>query len=300
MKNFESKNQVINFDNLSAGNSYGTSETIRALSAKDKEWLAGIVDGDGNFDIRVINNKKVFKSLRITQSVRDSRILYRVKDLLKGGSIQLRGNRILIYTLSKQELTRPCLEAINGNIRIKIPGFTAACQSFDIDYIKASKIIPKNSHYLAGLIDTDGSISYNFASNRIELNIELKQNEFTSNLDFSQVIPDSVPNVLSLIKRNQSANKTFYSIRFSYSTVQDMLPLYKYFKNHRLYSDFKFFRGMQIKRFLELRTWHKYPTDSIEYKVFYNFIFKFFTHLNHKPFPDNLPKPLLTDNEIVH
>ena len=80
MKNFESKNQVINFDNLSAGNSYGTSETIRALSAKDKEWLAGIIDGDGNFDIRVINNKKVFKSLRITQSVRDSRILYRVKD----------------------------------------------------------------------------------------------------------------------------------------------------------------------------------------------------------------------------
>jgi hypothetical protein len=254
MKNFESKNQVINYDNLSAGNSYGTSETIRALSAKDKEWLAGIIDGDGNFDIRVINKKKVLKSLRITQSVRDSRILYRVKDLLKGGSIKLRGNRILIYTLSRQELTRPCLDAINGNIRIKIPGFTAACQSLGIDYIKASNIIPQNSYYLAGLIDTDGIISYNFASNRIELNIELKQNQFTSNLDFSQVIPDSVPKVLSLIKRNQSANKTFYSIRFSYSTVQDMLPLYKYLKNHRLYCDLKFFRGMQIKRFLELRT----------------------------------------------
>lgn len=33
-------------------NELGSSETIRALSEKN-EWLAGIIDGDGNFDIRV-------------------------------------------------------------------------------------------------------------------------------------------------------------------------------------------------------------------------------------------------------
>ena len=46
-------------EDLSAGNQIlqcnkvGTSETIRTLTVKQKEWLAGIIDGDGNFDVRI-------------------------------------------------------------------------------------------------------------------------------------------------------------------------------------------------------------------------------------------------------
>ena len=38
-------------------NKVGTSETIRALTKKEKEWFAGVIDGDGNFDIRKLNTK---------------------------------------------------------------------------------------------------------------------------------------------------------------------------------------------------------------------------------------------------
>ena len=64
-----SKNQIsILFykdEDLSAGNQIlsnkkvGTSETIRTLTIKQKEWLAGIIDGNGDFDVRNLNNKKV-------------------------------------------------------------------------------------------------------------------------------------------------------------------------------------------------------------------------------------------------
>lgn len=61
--------QVTKLNNLKVG----TSETIRVLTNKQKEWLAGIIDGDGNFDIRLDKNKKILKSIRIVQSIRDSR-----------------------------------------------------------------------------------------------------------------------------------------------------------------------------------------------------------------------------------
>ena len=50
----------------SAGNPMGSSETICQLSSFKNynrkllwftSWLAGIIDGDGNFDLRKVNNK---------------------------------------------------------------------------------------------------------------------------------------------------------------------------------------------------------------------------------------------------
>jgi hypothetical protein len=57
--------------------------------------LAGIIDGDGNFDIRNLkSNKRALKQIRITQHPRDSRILYKVKDLI-GGRIKIKGKKYL-------------------------------------------------------------------------------------------------------------------------------------------------------------------------------------------------------------
>lgn len=153
----------------------GTSETIRVLTNKQKEWLAGIIDGDGNFDIRLDKDKKILKSIRIVQSIRDSRILYRIKTLLNGGSIKIKNKNCLIYSISTKNLMAYCINNINGNIRIKIPGFILSCNYFNIDYIAAISPIPLNSSYLAGLIDTDGSIIFNYPGNRIELLLDLSK-----------------------------------------------------------------------------------------------------------------------------
>lgn len=180
-----------------------------------------------------------------------------------------------------------CLNQVNGRIRLKVPSFEEACVLSGVVFIQAGYTIPKNSTYLAGLVDTDGSFVLNFRGNRIDLNIEFQQNKYTESLDLSQVIPGSAPKVYKLIKRNQTKDKVFYSIRFSYQNVEDMLNLYNYFKLNRLYNDFKFYRAMQIKRFLELRSLHNCPQDSPEYRVYYNFVYTYCTHLNQgKPLPN--------------
>lgn len=245
----------------------GTSETIRVLSLKQKEWLAGVIDGDGNFDIRNINKKRVLKSIRVKLSVRDLRILLHIKDLLKCGSAV--GKNLFIYQICNRAGMIKFLELINGNIRLKSLRFEEACLLLGIKFIPADFKIPKNS--ASGLIDTDGSIVYNSLGNRIELNLELKCNEYSEKLDLSDVIEGYSPKVSKLIKRNQTRNKIFYSLRFSYNTVSGMPFVYNYIKNNRLYSDFKFYRGMKIKSFLKIRQFKNYSLDSYEYLTYNKF-----------------------------
>lgn len=267
--------------------SVGTSETICVLTNKQKEWLAGIIDGNGIFDIRFMNNKRVLKSIRIIQSIRDSRILYKVKDLLKGGSIKIKNKICLIYTISTRQLIVNCINAINGNIRLKLQDFIFSCQYSGILYIEADWQIPLNSAYLAGLVDAVGSIIFNYMQNRIELLLEFKQNEYTKALNLNFVIANVKPKVYKFVKRNQNKYKVFYSIRFLYNNVNDMLSIYYYFKENRLFSDFKFFRVMLIVYFLKIRHYKNYSKDSIEFKLYNNFLIKFIAYRNQdKKLPD--------------
>ena len=293
--NTNSKNQIIVNTNQSAGNlSLGSSETIRKLSVKEMDWLAGILDGDGNFDIRNIKNsngvnKRTLKQIRITQHPRDSKILYKVKDLL-GGKIRIKGGGIyLIWSISTKFQMINCLNILNGRIRLKVFHFKESCELFNINYIEPNYSIEPYSAYLSGLIDTDGSIVYNNIGNRIDVSLEFQDNEYSALLDLSKVIPNTTLGVYRLQKRNQTAEKIFYSIRFTYQTVENMLPLYNYFLKNRLFSDMKFYRAMKIKKFLEIRSFHNYDKNTNQYKIYYEFIKDFYLYMNeHKALPEYL------------
>src|SRR5215472_2461619 len=92
------KRPVTNFSTniQSAENCKGFSETIRQISDFkkgniNKEFLnrlAGIIDGDGNFDIRKINSKLVLKAIRIKLHNRDIRILSYIQNNLHLGKIR--------------------------------------------------------------------------------------------------------------------------------------------------------------------------------------------------------------------
>ena len=119
----ENNNYTIlkNMNIQSAENCKGFSETIRQLSySKNKIthqnldsdtkfffWLAGIIDGDGNFDIRknkLNNNNLVLKSIRIKLHNRDIRILTRIQNYLHLGRIRSDKHKpYSIFTVSKKE-----------------------------------------------------------------------------------------------------------------------------------------------------------------------------------------------------
>lgn len=107
-------NKFEDTDIQSAENFSGFSETIRQLSydkvgnvKKQKinssffKWLAGVIDGDGNFDLRSLKSKtgntKKLKAIRIKLHNKDIRILTRIQNVLHMGRIN--SDRVGPYSL---------------------------------------------------------------------------------------------------------------------------------------------------------------------------------------------------------
>jgi hypothetical protein len=302
MKSENNNYTIFNNKNIniqSAENFKGFSETIRQFSdSKVKidsddqfySWFAGIVDGDGNFDIRKNSlNKPVLKAIRIKLHNRDVRILTRIQNKLHFGRINnVKNKPYSIFIVSTKKEMEFILNKLNGLIRIKLDGFKKACLLYNIKFIEPDYNIKSHDSYFAGLIDTDGSIVFNFTSNRIECNLEFKYNEYTSQLNFDDVILGQKPYVLLrshgyLTGKKKSVVQSLNrhkSIAFKFQTVNGMLPLYDYFIKNRLYSDFKFYRVTQIKRFMEIRHFQKSEFDSLEYKIYSDFVLKWIQYQN--------------------
>ena len=313
--NNQNNNQMI----LSAGNFLESSETIRQFSnlffsyikgqtrqnlrnytkkiltryeVSQKEtnfakWLAGIIDGDGNFDIRKCpkTKKHILKAIRIKIHNRDIRILTRIQNEFHFGRICCatrtdKKKPYSTYIVSTQAEMIKLIQLINGLIRIKVDSLKKACSFLGINYIPSNYQLDPWDPYFSGLIDTDGSINFNYPSNRIECSIEFKYNQYTKKLNLDYVIPYTKPYILLRKKKNQQPGRVFKSILFRFQTVNGMIPVYNYFMKCRLYSDFKFYRLSQIKKFILIRSYAKYPKDSLEFKIYSDFVLNWIQYKN--------------------
>jgi len=263
----------------SAGNTVRrTSETLRLRSI---EYIAGVIDGDGNFDIRVERGLKKLKAIKIKLHIRDVRVVAKVKTLLQCGRLNYNKHLVTWVVSSKMDMIR-IVELINGHIRLKVPGFLEACYFYGIKPKQAQYRIRPGSTYLHGLIDTNGSIIYNYASNRIELHLEFKKSNYSEKLDFTEAIPNASVRINRLVKRNQTKRKKYYSIRFSFDTVENMIHLYHFVMSFRLFCDFKFYRISQIPIFLEIRHYKKEARGSFEHRAFSKWVINFISYCNPK------------------
>jgi hypothetical protein len=156
------------------------------------------------------------------------------------------------------------IDKLNGLIRLKVDGLRKSCEYLNIEFKEANYNIKEYDPYLAGLVDTDGSIVYNYVGNRIECNLEFKNTEFSRKLNLDNVIPNYKPSVL--------LRKSHDSIAYKYQTVKGMIYLYDYFMKNRLYSDFKFYRVSKIKPFIAIRDYKNEPENSAEFKVYSEFM----------------------------
>jgi len=245
-------------------------------------WLAGVIDGDGNFDIRKINSKLVLKAIRIKLHNRDVRILTRIQNELHMGRIRADKNKPhSLWIISKREEMEFLINNLNGLIRIKVDSFQKACHFLGVKFIKANYNIAAFDPYFSGLIDTDGTIVYNYSGNRIECNLEIKYNDYSKKLNLDNVIPNYKPCILLRKDKSSSKGKVFfYSIAFKFQTVKGMVFLYDYFMKNRLYCDFKFYRISKIKQFITVRDYKNDPKDSIEFKIYSDFILNWIQYRN--------------------
>ena len=282
-------NSHIEFMNTqSAENLTGFSETARQLpdieDYKFWSWFAGIIDGDGNFDIRIstTTKKKVLKQIRIKLHNRDLKILKRIQNYLHMGRINnSKGKPYSTYIVSTKENMIYLIKNLNGLIRLKVPGFKEACSLYNINYIESNYNIDLNDPYFSGLVDTDGSIVFNYTGNRIECNLEFKYTDYTSKLNFNNTILNCKPFIIKRSKYSKKSNSTkFISIAFKFQNVNNMLFIYNYFMQNRLYSDMKFYRVSKIKPFIEIRKYKTSPKGSIEHKIYSDFVIDWIKYEN--------------------
>lgn len=262
-----------------------SSETIRQTSGSNwfRHWLAGVIDGDGNFDIQVKNNVERLSSLRIKLHQRDVKILKVIQNKVHLGKIRrIKNKPYVIYVVSTKQDLNLIIRLVNGLIRLKVDGFKKACSCLNVSYVEASYDIQPNDPYFAGLIDSDGSIVFNYAGNRIECNLELQLNEVTKKLNLDKVIPHAQPSVYLRTKKNQTKGKTFQSIAFKWQTVNGMIHVYNYFMTVRLFCDMKFYRVTRIKRFLELRNYKNYQKQSVQFQAYAKLVCDFISYQNPK------------------
>jgi hypothetical protein len=186
-----------------------------------------------------------------------------------------------IYIVSTKESMMYIIKNINGLIRIKAHGFKEACKLYNINYIEPNYKIGLYDPYFSGLVDTVGSIVFNYAGNRIECNLEFQYNEFTSKLNFDSTIFNCKPYILKRFKSsNRKASKDYTSIAFKFQNVNSMLFIYDYFMLNRLYCDMKFYRVTKIKPFIEIRKYKSSPRNSVEHKIYSDFIIDWIKYLN--------------------
>jgi len=290
--NSQNNNITINSQSMntqSAENLTGFSETTRQLSDAEEykfwNWFAGVLDGDGNFDIRKSSSTprlKVLKQIRIKLHNRDVRILSRIQNYLhRGRVLSVKNKPYSIFVISRKEDMYFVINKINGLIRLKVPSFKEACFLYNIEYIEPNYIIDKYDPYYSGLIDTDGSIVFNYSGNRIECNLEFKYDEYSKKFNFDNTIPNSKPFIITRQKAsNKTGGKIFKSIAFKFQNVDNMLFIYDYFMHNRLYSDIKFYRVSKIKPFIEIRKYKNSPLNSTEHNIYSDFMINWVKYEN--------------------
>lgn len=233
----------------------GTSEAIRLLnirsihnlnnSDKDfrfKQWLAGLIDGDGCFSL----SKKGYASLEITMDIRDERALQAVKKVY-GGSIKLRsGASALRYRLHHKEGLLNLIKDVNGQIRnpIRLIQLNYICVKYHLT-LNFPKKLTINNGWFSGFFDADGTIVIN--SSNWQLSISASQKT-------SEILIPLVELFGGYVYIDRGGNGSF---KWYVTKKEDILKLIEYFKkypsrsakNNRLHLVFKFYelKGMKAQ-----------------------------------------------------
>lgn len=209
----------------------GTSEAIRLLNIRSihnlnnsykhfrfKQWLAGLIDGDGSF----LLSKKGYASLEITMDIRDERALTAVKNVY-GGSIKLRsGVSALRYRLHNKEGLLNLINDVNGEIRnpIRLIQLNYICVKYNITLNYPSKLTLNNG-WFSGFWDAEGSIAINAGSNW-QLSISASQKT-------SEILTPLVELFGGYVYIDIGGNGSF---KWYLTKKEDILNLIEYFKKY--------------------------------------------------------------------
>lgn len=257
----------------------GTSEAIRLLNINTKlyhkakpnkwnEWLAGLIDGDGCFQL----SKKGYASLEITLDIRDEHALQIIKNSY-GGSIKLRsGANALRYRLHHKLGLLNLINDVNGHIRNshRLVQLNKICHKYELSLIYPDKL-NYDSGWLSGFFDADGTVTINSTNTQLSISVSQKTTELLQPL-------------LELYGGNiyidRSSSKSF---KWYITKREDILNIIDYFKSYPSRSDKKN-RLHLISKYYELKDLkaHKALPETFVYKSWQYFYNKWLKYEDHQ------------------
>ena len=130
-------------------------EHLKSDQIKFNQWLAGLIDGDGQFK----TTKKGFSSLKIVMGLKDKYPLYEIKHKYGGSVKEIAGSSALKYKLSHPKGLIKLIKDVEGLIRnpIRMLQLNRICVKFNLK-LKEPQPLTYNNGWFSGLVDSDGSI----------------------------------------------------------------------------------------------------------------------------------------------
>lgn len=172
----------ISTDSLSgcASRTSPTSRTSLTKDAKDpysdrslafKEWLAGLIDGDGYFSLPK-NGKPRFE---ITIHANDKKVLDLIKDQYHGSIYVISNGHAFKYKLKNKKSLILLIKDINGLIRnpTRLLQMSKLCKLYGIELNNYDNLMFNNG-WFSGFLDSDGSIYYDNKSKQVHIGITQK------------------------------------------------------------------------------------------------------------------------------
>jgi len=150
------------------------SGTIKGAGEDKKfnQWLAGLIDGDGCFQL----SKKGYASLEIIAHIRDKNCLYQIIQKF-GGAVKLRTNlNHLRFRLHHKQGMLGIINAVNGEIRnpIRLLQLSKICEIYKIPVIQPTPLTFENA-WFSGFFEKDGSIYLNLKSSQMLITASQKR-----------------------------------------------------------------------------------------------------------------------------
>lgn len=235
-----------------------TYHTSNSNDIKFNQWLAGLIDGNGSFNV----TKQGYTNCEIIMDLKDEKVLYLIKQKF-GGSIKLRsGYNSIRYRLQHKDGMINLVKAINGNIRNskRLSQFHKVCNNLNIPLMEPIKLDINNS-WFSGFFDAKGFISYSFNNYIPDLTINVKNKLYVDIVYFKDLFHGNI-----IFDKGSNG---FYKW-----TVNDEINLtnfVNYIKLNPLKST-KYNKILLINKYFSLLNMEAYKDkENIKYKVWLKF-----------------------------
>jgi hypothetical protein len=152
-------------------------ESVRGVKRKNSsslafnEWLAGVIDGDGYFNL----SKKGIARFNVVMDIRDKEVLYEIKHKFGGSIYTISNANALKYQLSGKVGLIALINAVNGLIRnpVRMLQMNKLCVKYEIELLYP-KPLTYNNGWFSGFMDSDGSIYLNEISGQVFISASQK------------------------------------------------------------------------------------------------------------------------------